>query len=250
MDLNNQILFFILFGLSIFLYKYSISILNKRYPKLLIDDQLNKPQAFHESAISISGGVILFFSFLLIYFDFLIFKGVFFLEYFLFCSLFFLLGFLDDLKINIKPKIRLILMIVLLIVLVKYNNFYIDKTGINFLNSWLESSEIFSIIFLCLCFLFIINGANLVDGYNGLLGFHSLIILINLFFLNYFNGNDDLSNFLFFIIVSLIIFVWFNFPKAKVFLGDSGSYFLGAVVAISAIKTSAAIPSISPFYFL
>ena len=33
------------------------------------------------------------------------------------------------------------------------------------------------------------------------------------------------------------------------FLGDSGSYFLGIFIAISTIKTSIANPGISPFYF-
>ena len=249
MDLNNLILFCVLFGLSLFFYKYFIIILNEHYPKLLVDDQLNKPQAFHEFPVPIAGGVVLFSSFLVIYFNFLIFKNTFFLEYLSFCTLFFLLGFLDDLKISIKPNIRLALMIIFLIILVRYNNFYIDKTGIDVLNDWLKNSEIFSLIFICLCFLFIVNGANLIDGYNGLLGFHSLIILINLFFVNYLNENSDLASFLFFIIITLIIFTWFNFPKAKIFLGDSGSYFLGALIAISAIMTSAANPYISPFYF-
>tara|TARA_B100001559_G_C16067213_1_gene424120 strand:- start:42 stop:491 length:450 start_codon:yes stop_codon:yes gene_type:complete len=45
------------------------------------------------------------------------------------------------------------------------------------------------------------------------------------------------------------MFLIFNFPKAKIFLGDSGSYFLGCFVAISTIKTSIANPEISPFYF-
>ena len=47
----------------------------------------------------------------------------------------------------------------------------------------------------------------------------------------------------------LLIFLNFNFPKAKIFLGDSGSYFLGAFIAISTIETSIANPTISPFYF-
>ena len=38
-------------------------------------------------------------------------------EYILFCTLFFLLGFLDDLKIDIKPKFRLFMMIIFLIFL-------------------------------------------------------------------------------------------------------------------------------------
>jgi len=76
-----------------------------------------------------------------------------------------------------------------------------------------------------------------------------LIIFTNLFLINYFNANNDLANLFFFMIIILIIFLSFNFPKAKVFLGDSGSYFLGAFIAISTIKTSIANPSISPFYF-
>ena len=47
----------------------------------------------------------------------------------------------------------------------------------------------------------------------------------------------------------LINFLIFNFPKAQIFLGDSGAYVLGVFIAISVIKTSIAIPTISPFYF-
>jgi len=140
-------------------------------------------------------------------------------------------------------------MIIILIFLVKYSNFYIEKTGIEILNNWLQDSQLFSLIFICLCFLFIINGANLVDGYNGLLGIHSLIILSNLFIINYLGENKDLANLLFFSIIILLLFLIFNFPKAKVFLGDSGSYFVGSFIAISTIKTSILNPSISPFYF-
>ena len=137
----------------------------------------------------------------------------------------------------------------LTIVLIKYYNFYLDKTGIKVLNDWIASSKIFSLIFISLCFLFIINGANLIDGFNGLLGLHALLIFINLYLINYFNQSINLANLLFFIIIILITFIFFNFPKAKIFLGDSGSYFLGALISITAIKTSIENPNISPFYF-
>ena len=131
----------------------------------------------------------------------------------------------------------------------KYNNLYIEKTGIEILNNWLKNYEFFSLIFICLCFLFIINGANLIDGYNGLLGFHSLIIFLNLFLINYLNENYDLANLLFFGILILSMFLKYNFPKAKVFLGDGGSYLIGAFIALSVIKTSILNPLISPLYF-
>tara|TARA_Y100000590_G_scaffold28288_1_gene31757 strand:+ start:4529 stop:5590 length:1062 start_codon:yes stop_codon:yes gene_type:complete len=249
MDLNNFILFFFLIGFSFFFYNYFLRSLYKRNPKFLVDNQFSKPQAFHESETSIAGGLGIFVSLIIVICNFLLFKNIFFFEYLSICTLFFALGFVDDARINIKPTIRLVLMIIFLIFLMKFNNFYIDNTGISVLNKWLENSELFSLIFICLCFLFVINGANLIDGYNGLLGIHSLIILINLFFINYFSKNYELANLLLFGIFILIIFLKFNFPKAKIFLGDGGSYLLGTFLAISTIKTSILNPEISPFYF-
>ena len=197
MDINNIILTFFLIGFNLLFYKYFIIILNKKNFKFLIDDQLKKPQAFHISPIPVIGGIGIFFSLLILDFYFFFFKNIFLLEYLSFCTFFFLLGFVDDIKINFNPKIRLILMIIFLVLLIEYNNFYLEKTGIEFLNHWIESSELFSLIFICLCFLFVINGSNLIDGYNGLLGIHSLIILANLFLINYINGNGELALFIF-----------------------------------------------------
>jgi len=248
MDLNNLIIVFSLGIFSVCFYNYFSLILKKYSKNLLLDDQLDKPQAFHEFPVTTIGGIGIFISFLIIWSYFLLFKNLVFIDYLSFCILFFLLGFADDIKINISPKKRLFLMILFLVLLVKYNNFYIDNTGISYLNNLLNNSEIFSLIFVCLCFLFVINGANLIDGFNGLLGIHSLIILLNLFIINLLN-NNSLSELLIFNFFAVLIFLFFNFPKAKIFLGDGGSYFLGAFVALSAINTSLENPNISPFYF-
>ena len=150
MDLNNFILAFFLILFGLLFYKYGLLILNKYNPKFLIDDQFNKPQAFHESAVSIAGGICLFFSLLTIFFDFWLFKNIIFFEYISICTFFFFLGFVDDIGINVNATIRLILMIVLLIVLIKFNNFYVDKTGIEVLNNWLKNSKTFSLFFYLL----------------------------------------------------------------------------------------------------
>ena len=80
MDLNNLILIFILIGVNILFYKYFSVILNKYNPNLLIDDQFKKPQAFHISSTSVIGGTGMFFSLLIIYFYFLLFKNTFFFD--------------------------------------------------------------------------------------------------------------------------------------------------------------------------
>ena len=249
MNQSNLFLIFILVVFNIFFYKYFSSIVKRYSTKVLIDSQLNKPQAFHILPTSIIGGLGIYFSLLIIHFYYFQFGNTLFMEYLSFCTLFFFLGFADDLKINFNPRMRLAIMITFLVILIKYNNFYLGQTGIEYLDFWIAKSEIFSLIFILLCFLFVVNGSNLIDGYNGLLGIHSLIILINLFIINFLYDNKDLYSYLFLGILIITIFLVFNFPKAKTFLGDGGSYLLGTFLAISVIKTSIAIPQISPFYF-
>jgi UDP-GlcNAc:undecaprenyl-phosphate/decaprenyl-phosphate GlcNAc-1-phosphate transferase len=249
MDLINLFLVFLLIAFGALFFKFLPLVLEKFKVKAIIDDQLAKPQAFHTSPIPMIGGIGIFLSLLIIYFYFSIFENISYVIHLSFCGAFFLLGFVDDIKINFNPKIRLIMMSIFLVLLINYNNFYVEKTGIDFLDAWIKNSKIFSLIFICLCFIFIVNGSNLIDGYNGLLSIHSLIIIINLCVVNYFYENKELFIFLFYSALTLIVFLIFNFPKAKIFLGDSGAYLLGTFIAVSVIKTSAALPEVSPFYF-
>ena len=248
MELNNIIFSFLLLFFSYFFNKYFLLILKKSKFNLLFDNQFNKPQAFHENPTYRLGGITIFSSLILVFLYLFFFKNIFFLEYISFCTLFFLLGLVDDFKINIRPKFRLLVMIMLLITLVSYNDFYIERSGFGFLNDLLKI-DIFSIIFVCLCFLFVINGSNLIDGFNGLLGIHALIIFIILFIINLISENNGLMYILFYSSLLTLIFIIFNFPKAQIFLGDSGAYLIGTLIAVSAVKTSIFNSSISPFFF-
>ena len=137
--------------------KYILLIFKKSKYDFLRDNQFYKPQAFHKESTYRLGGVTIF-SFLILVFLYLyFFKSIFLFEYVSFCTFFFLLGLIDDLKINIAPKFRLLTMSVLLVILVIYNGIYIEKTGLEFLN-YLLKIDIFALIFMCLCFLFIIMG--------------------------------------------------------------------------------------------
>ena len=248
MELNNIIfsLFLIFFGY--FFSKYLLLIFKKSKSNLLTDNQFKKIQAFHENSTYRLGGVIIFFLLVLVFLYLYFSRNIFLSEYVSFCTLFFLLGLVDDLKIKIAPKFRLFIMIMLLVTLVISNEIYIKKTGLEFLDH-LVAIDIFSLMFICLCFLFIINGSNLIDGFNGLLGIHSLIIFIVLFTINLINEDNNFIYILFYVSLLNLIFLKFNFPKAQIFLGDGGAYLIGIFIAISAIKTSYLNPSISPFFF-
>ena len=47
----------------------------------------------------------------------------------------------------------------------------------------------------------------------------------------------------------ILSFLLFNFPRAKLFLGDGGSYLIGSLISYLIIETSNYNPNISPFFF-
>ena len=241
--------FFIIFSLisffsTFFIAKYS----QKLFSGSLLDKDFLKPQSFHKIAIGRVGGIVIFFLFsLFILFYFLIFD-IFLIDYFTISLLLFFLGFLDDIKIKISPNIRLVLMLTILLFCINIFSIQITKSGLEFLNLWLDNN-IFQICFVLLCFLFVINGANLVDGFNGLLAIHFLLINSIFLIINLLNQNENLSIIIFTQIIIVLSFLLFNFPKAKIFLGDSGSYLLGSLIVLNTLKTYELNVEISPFFF-
>ena len=214
----------------------------------LLDEDFIKPQAFHDTPITRSGGIAVIISFsifLVIYY--LLYKKILYDYIFISYSVF-LIGFLDDLRININPFKRLIIMVLLLFIIINFVPVKILNIDIPFL-TLLMSNHIFSSIFILLCFLFTINGANLIDGFNGLLTINLIIINIILTYININNGNLEFSILLVSQIIILLSFLLFNFPHAKIFLGDSGAYTMGALTGLNIIITNNLNPLISSFFF-
>tara|TARA_Y100000389_G_scaffold47776_1_gene42954 strand:+ start:943 stop:2004 length:1062 start_codon:yes stop_codon:yes gene_type:complete len=232
--------FFIFLTIS----KYS----NKIKNGALLDKDFSKPQAFHKYAISRSGGLAGIISlniFFLIHF--LLYSKILY-EYIFICNLMFSIGFLDDIKIKVSPLKRLLLMIFSLFFSIHFMAIDIFNIDIPFLLNLLKI-DILSSVFVLLCFLFIINGANLIDGFNGLLTINLAIINSILLYINISNGNNEFSIFLIAQIIILLSFLLFNFPNAKIFLGDSGSYVFGSLVALNSIITNNLNPNYSSFFF-
>ena len=215
---------------------------------ILLDNDFSKPQAFHTEAITRSGGIaILICLVLFLYINYLLFSKILYEYFFISLSLFFI-GFLDDIKIRINPNKRLSLMIFSLLFFIILLQIEIKDIDLIFLNFWLEN-KLFSTFFILLCFLFIINGSNLIDGFNGLLTLNLIIINCLLLFINLKNDHFEIAFLLTAQIIILLTFLLFNFPKAKIFLGDSGSYLLGSLIALNVIFTNNLNPNISSFFF-
>ena len=240
LSIFTLVTFFIFLIISKYSYKIKKGI--------LLDQDFLKPQAFHKAATGRAGGLAGAISlniFFIIYY--LIYSKILF-EYLFLCNLMFIVGFLDDLKIKISPSKRLVLMIIFLFALIYSIPIKILNIDIPFINILLNN-EIFSSLFVLLCFLFIINGANLIDGFNGLLSINLIIINSILSYINLNSGNIEFTIFIIGQIIILLSFLLFNFPKAKIFLGDSGAYLFGSLTALNAIITNNLNPNYSSFFF-
>ena len=240
--------------LSIFaLISFFIFLLVSKYSQklrdgALLDKDFHKPQAFHDVPVTRSGGIAVIISLSIFFIIYYLLYSKILYDYILISYSVFLVGFLDDLKINIKPSKRLVIMAILLFIFIYIIPIKIFNIDIPFLIP-LMSNHIFSSIFVLLCFLFVINGANLIDGFNGLLTINLITINIILAYINLNNGNLELSFLIISQIIILLSFLLFNFPTAKIFLGDSGAYTMGALASLNTIITNNINPKISSFFF-
>lgn len=85
----------------------------------------------------------------------------------------------------------------------------------------------------------VMNAINLIDGLDGLASGVSLFTVLTLFVLALINGNVVVGLTAASLAGALIGFLRYNFNPASIFMGDSGSLFLGFVLAVTAISGSA-----------
>lgn len=77
----------------------------------------------------------------------------------------------------------------------------------------------------------ILNAYNFMDGINGINGAYSLIILLSLYYINSFIHIFIENDFLLSVIISILVFLIFNFRKKAIcFGGDVGSISIGFLI--------------------
>ena len=95
------------------------------------------------------------------------------------------------------------------------------------------------------------NSLNLIDGLDGLAAGISLFVTLSMFFASLLQGNILVCTLTITLAGALLGFLRFNFAPARIFLGDTGSLFLGFVLAVLAImssqKSSTLVAIVVPF---
>ena len=135
------------------------------------------------------------------------------------------LGIFDD-NFDIPWFIKLIIQVFLSIYIASV--FWGDFTSITFYNYVIEINKPLLFTIFLIWFIGIFNSVNLIDGVDGLAGGFMILILHSSFFISE-------NSFLFiclYLILILFSFLILNQRPAKIFMGDSGSLFLGYFLAV------------------
>ena len=156
-----------------------------------------------------------------------------------------LVGFIDDFKKvvlknteGLNPKLK---MFGLLIIATAYTVFLVNFTDIGtqikipFTDILINLPIYIYIPFTIFVMLGTTNAVNLTDGVDGLNGSVSAIMMTALSIISLKFGNETLSMLTSVVAGSCIGFLIYNFHPAKIFMGDTGSIFLGGVLASTAI---------------
>lgn len=174
--------------------------------------QTPNKRSSHNKLTPSAGGIVfifisLFFSFLSSYFRLILYLPL------------ALIGLYDD-KYELNPLLRYLVQLITVILITLIS---IDNGLLSFLKN--DISYLVMIFCLLISIVFgtaIINFINFMDGIDGLVAGSSIIFLTTVFFTH---NNNVLP-----LIGALLGFIILNWNPAKIFMGDVGSTFLGAVI--------------------
>lgn len=153
-------------------------------------------------------------------------------------------GVYDDLKdIHSNKKF---LFIIAAALMAYFDGFVIDSLGIFF--GYELSLGLFALPFTIFAIVGFTNAVNLTDGLDGLAASLSIIILATISYIGYVYNDIVLLCVPVLLIAPLLAFLSFNWNPAKVFMGDSGSLFLGFIISLLAIKSLAYVNPVAIFF--
>ena len=147
----------------------------------------------------------------------------------------FMLGFIDDFR-PLGAKLKLLAQILIAVAAYKCG-LSIDSFMIPFTATRVDH-ELISFVLTIGWFVAIMNLINLIDGLDGLAGGVGLMLMALLAYLGYQHAIIFSSILALGMIGAILGFLFHNFPPAKCYMGDSGAYMIGYVIAALSLMNS------------
>jgi len=227
-------MYFLIFIFSFLLTIFFVLALEKIAIKYrFYDEPGENVLKIHKKPISYLGGLAIFSVFLILFSIFLFLSNSFKVGVGIILASFFpfAIGFWDDFqwkRAGVSPWEKLLFLV-----------FFSLISAIALVNNGIKIEFLpgifWSFIFTFFYILGSINAINFEDGIDGLAGGLVAISLVGFIFLSIISGNNFAQMISLITLGAVLGFLILNFPPAKIFMGDSGAYFLGFILAILAV---------------
>ena len=160
----------------------------------------------------------------------------------------FLAGLAEDFTNKIGARWRLLAAFTSAAIGVWLMNAQFAHLSIAGVDQLLMISPLFSIALTIFAVGGVCHSMNIIDGYNGLVGGVSSIILVALGFISWKVGDVELYVVSISAVASVVGFLFWNYPRGLIFAGDGGAYLLGFIIAEVSVLLVSRHPEVSPWF--
>jgi len=233
--LNNQLYYSIFVFLLSMGFSWAVipSILHVARARHLYDD-IGHFRKQHDHGIPRLGGVAIFLSFAMAALLCSIIDNKFPVGYILAAAIvLFIMGLKDDLS-GVNPSTKLVVQIIAALILVIWGD--VRLTSMYGVLGIYELPYTMSCILSVLVIIMLINAFNLIDGIDGLAGVTGIITHVSFAALFMYTHQYHLALISAIMVGAIAGFLRFNISPAKIFMGDTGSLFIGLISVIMAIE--------------
>lgn len=233
MSLNSNVLFILV--VSFMLSFMSTPIVKFLAEKFGVVDIPKDNRRMHKKTMPLMGGLAMFYGFVVSLAVFVpITRKL--IGLFVGALIIVIVGIIDDKK-NLNPLLKLVFQIVAALVAVYFGysiNFFTNPFSENNIPFFLSTpyAQIISVIWI----VGITNAVNFIDGLDGLAAGVSSIASLSILFISIIMENSAVTPIAAALAGCCIGFLPFNSNPAKIFMGDTGSMFLGYVLAVTSIQ--------------
>lgn len=164
-------------------------------------------------------------------------------------------GLIDDIY-ELSAKWKLLGQVMAAVMVYALTDFHFDMFKIPFGGPFIAFNPFVTFIVTVLWIVGIMNAVNLMDGLDGLVSGVSIISLVTMGIVSYFflfDTNLFVTLMIFILVAALLGFLPYNFNPAIIYLGDTGSLFIGfliAVFSLQGLKNSTAVAVLTPMIIL
>jgi UDP-N-acetylmuramyl pentapeptide phosphotransferase/UDP-N-acetylglucosamine-1-phosphate transferase len=159
-------------------------------------------------------------------------------------------GAVEDLRRHVPPLWRALATVLAAALAVWLLGASVHRIGLWPFDAWLQAWPVLGWLIAVVAIGALPHAINMIDGYNGLAGMVSFMIFGAIGYVAFKVSDVQIMALSLAAIGALLGFLFWNWPRGQIFLGDTGAYLLGFWMALLSVLLVARNPAVSPWFAL